>query len=177
MSSSTKTSQPVPEAKNGVKKLKAGTYVVCVDESEASKKVIEYCGKTLCSKDDRVVLLHFYNYEPVPIIPHMGMTFDYDMVNQGLEKRAREQAEKLLKDLLAICKKYDLTVEPKLVLGNERSGSSVKYDIDAYVKKRYSDADFLVCGSRGMGAIGRAFIGSVADYLVHNSSCSVIVVK
>jgi len=29
----------------------------------------------------------------------------------------------------------------------------------------------------GMGAVGRAFLGSVSDYLVHNCDCSVVVVK
>jgi len=28
-----------------------------------------------------------------------------------------------------------------------------------------------------MGAIGRAFLGSVSDYLMHNASCTVMVVK
>ncbi|KNC73820.1 hypothetical protein SARC_13623, partial [Sphaeroforma arctica JP610] len=35
----------------------------------------------------------------------------------------------------------------------------------------------LVVGSRGMGAIKRALIGSVSDYCVHHSDIPVIVVK
>mmetsp|Transcript_8248 Transcript_8248/g.11337 ORF Transcript_8248/g.11337 Transcript_8248/m.11337 type:complete len:108 (+) Transcript_8248:1741-2064(+) len=107
----------------------------------------------------------------------MGMTFDYNMVNRGLEKRAHEQGEAVLEGLVSLAKKHDMTVEPKLYLGNERTGSAVKYDIEEYVKSNAEDIDFLVCGSRGMGIIGRALVGSVADYLVHNSKVSTIVVK
>ena len=37
--------------------------------------------------------------------------------------------------------------------------------------------NLLICGSRGMGAMGRAFIGSVSDYLMHNVSCTIMIVK
>lgn len=35
----------------------------------------------------------------------------------------------------------------------------------------------LIMGSRGMGAIKRAVLGSVSDYIVHNCDCPVLIVK
>lgn len=35
----------------------------------------------------------------------------------------------------------------------------------------------LIIGSRGMGKVKRAFIGSVSDYCVHHCNCSVVTVK
>ncbi|CAA2934904.1 universal stress -like isoform X1 [Olea europaea subsp. europaea] len=37
--------------------------------------------------------------------------------------------------------------------------------------------DLLVVGSRGLGQIKRAFLGSVSDYCAHHAKCAVLVVK
>ncbi|GFQ02486.1 universal stress protein a-like protein [Phtheirospermum japonicum] len=37
--------------------------------------------------------------------------------------------------------------------------------------------DLLVVGSRGLGQIKRAFLGSVSDYCAHQAKCAVLVVK
>ncbi|KAH9626962.1 hypothetical protein KSS87_005731 [Heliosperma pusillum] len=37
--------------------------------------------------------------------------------------------------------------------------------------------DLLVVGSRGLGVLKRAFLGSVSDYCVHHAHCPVLVVK
>jgi nucleotide-binding universal stress UspA family protein len=38
-------------------------------------------------------------------------------------------------------------------------------------------ADVLMMGSRGIGMLKRAFIGSVSDYCLHHSNCPVLIVK
>ncbi|CAN8269434.1 unnamed protein product [Cochlearia groenlandica] len=37
--------------------------------------------------------------------------------------------------------------------------------------------DLLIMGSRGLGKIRRAFIGSVSDYCAHHASCPILIVK
>eukprot|EP00898_Chlorokybus_atmophyticus_P004737 jgi/Chlat1/5264/Chrsp33S05014 len=39
------------------------------------------------------------------------------------------------------------------------------------------DADLLVMGSRGLGAVSKFMLGSTADYCVHHSPCAVLIVK
>jgi nucleotide-binding universal stress UspA family protein len=39
------------------------------------------------------------------------------------------------------------------------------------------DADVVVVGSRGLGAIRRALLGSVSTYVVNNAPCAVLVVR
>jgi nucleotide-binding universal stress UspA family protein len=42
---------------------------------------------------------------------------------------------------------------------------------------RALDADVVVVGSRGRGAIRRVLLGSVSTYVVHNAPCPVLVVR
>jgi len=39
------------------------------------------------------------------------------------------------------------------------------------------NSDLLIAGSRGLTGLKRALLGSVADYLVRNSECDVLIVK
>ncbi|MCL7042763.1 hypothetical protein MKW94_001259 [Papaver nudicaule] len=39
------------------------------------------------------------------------------------------------------------------------------------------DIDFVLVGSRGLGKIKRAFLGSVSDYCAHHANCPVLIVK
>jgi nucleotide-binding universal stress UspA family protein len=38
------------------------------------------------------------------------------------------------------------------------------------------EADLIVCGSRGLGALGRIFLGSFTQRLLHIAPCAVLVV-
>ena len=42
---------------------------------------------------------------------------------------------------------------------------------------RSEGVDFVVVGSHGRGSVGRFFLGSVSDHVVHNAPCPVVVVR
>ncbi|KAJ3367108.1 hypothetical protein GGF32_000170 [Allomyces javanicus] len=48
---------------------------------------------------------------------------------------------------------------------------------DVVRKAHDIDATVVVCGSRGLGSIKRAFLGSVSTYLVHHCACPVLVIR
>uniref|UniRef100_A0A6V3JQ06 UspA domain-containing protein n=1 Tax=Lotharella globosa TaxID=91324 RepID=A0A6V3JQ06_9EUKA len=91
---------------------------------------------------------------------------------------ARTQAkEKASKNL----RKYSQQMEnlgrkpDNLVVMLAEPQEKAKYALLKYVEK--VKPDFLVCGSRGMGAMGRMLLGSTSDFLAHSASCSVVIVK
>ncbi|MEO8470096.1 MAG: universal stress protein [Chloroflexota bacterium] len=49
---------------------------------------------------------------------------------------------------------------------------------ESIVEAARSEAvDFVVVGSHGRGSVGRFFLGSVSDHVVHNAPCPVVVVR
>ncbi|KNE56081.1 hypothetical protein AMAG_01924 [Allomyces macrogynus ATCC 38327] len=56
---------------------------------------------------------------------------------------------------------------------------SIRGDARADVVRKAHDIDatVVVCGSRGLGSIKRAFLGSVSTYLVHHCACPVLVIR
>mmetsp|Transcript_5744 Transcript_5744/g.11379 ORF Transcript_5744/g.11379 Transcript_5744/m.11379 type:complete len:113 (-) Transcript_5744:482-820(-) len=95
-------------------------------------------------------------------------------VNEAVRKAAVEKGTKFLQE----CSKK-LSAEgsgaDELKLLLIHPSTSVKGAICDYTGD--IKPDLLVCGSRGMGAMGRAFLGSTSDYLMHNAKCSTMIVK
>eukprot|EP01018_Ginkgo_biloba_P008288 Gb_24984 [translate_table: standard] len=87
----------------------------------------------------------------------------------SLEKYQERVAEDILKRALDICSGSKVNVEKRIVPGDARDALC-----DA-VKK--FQADFLIIGSHGYGALKRTFLGSVSDYCAHHAKCPVMIVK
>lgn len=58
-----------------------------------------------------------------------------------------------------------------MIIGHGEPGEAI---VD-YAEK--NKVDVVVVGSRGLGAIKRAFLGSTADYVTHHLKCPVLIVK
>jgi len=124
-----------------------------------------------------VTFLHAYSFSPVTFIPGPSLAYSADAIeksNQAFEQAAIRKGTELLKayarDSAKLGRKPD---ELKLIQAEPYM--SAKTAILDFTET--AEPDFLVCGSRGMGAMGRMLIGSVSDYLTHNAKCSVLVVK
>ncbi|RLN42195.1 hypothetical protein C2845_PM01G41720 [Panicum miliaceum] len=80
-----------------------------------------------------------------------------------------ENARSLLDRAKRICHKQGVSAEAVVVEGEPREALCRAADD--------MGAGLLVVGSRGLGAIKRAFLGSVSDYCAHHASCPIMVVK
>mmetsp|Transcript_4315 Transcript_4315/g.8541 ORF Transcript_4315/g.8541 Transcript_4315/m.8541 type:complete len:118 (+) Transcript_4315:390-743(+) len=95
-------------------------------------------------------------------------------MNNGLRKQAIDKGKKYLQQ--AAKKAMTLGFKPdEMKLLEGRPSSSAKHAILDYSDK--TRPSMLVCGSRGLGAMGRMFLGSTSDFLVHNCKCTVMIVK
>jgi nucleotide-binding universal stress UspA family protein len=86
-----------------------------------------------------------------------------------MEKAERANSHALLKDLAKIVKDHGAAVRAVALRGDARE--------ELLRKVTELEASALVVGSRGLGVIKRAFLGSVSDYLAHNCSIPLVIVK
>ncbi|KAJ3702420.1 hypothetical protein LUZ61_006125 [Rhynchospora tenuis] len=85
-------------------------------------------------------------------------------------KQAQEESSKeVLSKALLICEEKGVKAETVLVEGDAKEMLCQTAE--------QMNADVLVVGSRRLGALKRAFLGSVSDHCAHHASCPVLIVK
>uniref|UniRef100_A0A7S4DLI2 UspA domain-containing protein n=2 Tax=Lotharella globosa TaxID=91324 RepID=A0A7S4DLI2_9EUKA len=147
---------------------------VCVDKSKFCKYVLEWCSRNL-SITDRIVLIHVAQYTPFPAGLYPSIAIDYVKENQRIRKSTHMQGHHFLKCCVAACHKIGFKpTETKLLLVNNRA-MTIKQALLESIE--HHNPDMLIVGTQGLGALGRAFLGSVSDYLVHNAPCAVTIIR
>jgi nucleotide-binding universal stress UspA family protein len=82
----------------------------------------------------------------------------------------RQDADKLLKEIVQLGKNEGITVQDKVL-----SGSSVKQTILDYAKDK--DVDMILIGTKGMTGIKKFLMGSIANDVISHAHCSVLAVR
>ncbi len=80
-----------------------------------------------------------------------------------------KKAQEMLDSIKESCEKQGVQFASKILHGNPAS------EISEFAEKE--KVDLVIVGSRGLGGITGAILGSVANSLVHKSKVSVLVVK
>mmetsp|Transcript_21161 Transcript_21161/g.31545 ORF Transcript_21161/g.31545 Transcript_21161/m.31545 type:complete len:189 (-) Transcript_21161:161-727(-) len=156
----------------------SGSHVlVAIDKSKYCDDVLRWCASHLKGGATKITFIHAYEWNSAPVLPGPGFAAtgaNIVELNKHIRKHAIEEATKFMQDTAKKAKAMGFTPhELKLVNGSPTT--TIKNAILDYTEK--FTPDMLVCGSRGMGAMGRMFLGSVSDYLMHNCKCTVVVVK
>mmetsp|Transcript_8057 Transcript_8057/g.15838 ORF Transcript_8057/g.15838 Transcript_8057/m.15838 type:complete len:159 (-) Transcript_8057:172-648(-) len=124
-----------------------------------------------------VTLLHVYDFTPFSAAMYPGATMSVVQMNQRMHAAAKAKAMELLNEYAK--KVAELTgLQPgslKLALLQGKPRATVKHAILEFINT--NNPTIMICGSRGMGAVKRMLVGSVADFLMHNAKCTVMVVK
>ncbi|CAM0876267.1 unnamed protein product [Alopecurus aequalis] len=165
----------VPSGAGGAEASRATTttmkVVVAVDASEESLHALSWAL-------DHVVRLHPGASLVVIHAQHRADHFVYPVAAHAyvpptgldsMKKTQDEVARKVVARALEVCAKKQVTATAAVVEGDPKEAIC-----QAAEDMR---ADLLVLGSRGLGMIKRALLGSVSDYLAHHASCAVLIVK
>ncbi|KAK6944168.1 UspA [Dillenia turbinata] len=160
----------------GQKKMKV---MVAVDESDLSmyalKWALDHC---LCPPADvadpmsEVELVYVVNVQPPFqnfVYPAGPAIFATPIVIDSVRKGQEENAAMILARALQICKDKKVKAETLILHGDPK-------DMICQAVEQMN-IDLLVVGSRGLGMIKRAFLGSVSDYCAHHAKCPILIVK
>ena len=137
------------------------TILVPVDFSDTTKGVIETAKQFATTFGSRVVLLHvsepepdFVGFEPGPIAVRQTVARDLKAEHQKIE------------DLKASCGLQD-------VLALHIQGPAIEKILHEAASQ---NADLIVMGSHGHGALYELLVGSVTSGVLHGAKCPVLVV-
>jgi len=87
----------------------------------------------------------------------------------SLKNQSQKEAKKFMSDARKRCAQNGIVFSEKIIYGN------LTLEITEFAA--YKKFDLIVIGSRGMSRVKEAFLGSVANMVVHKSKVPVLVVK
>ncbi len=149
--------------------------LVCTDGSEQSQKALEKASLIAggCSVDE-VAIIHVYDHKPYFATLPRGE--DYTPTQEDIEnfRRLQEENKNESKKLLDDAEKY---FEGKGMQTRKifKEGHPAETIVEIGCGEEF---DFIVIGSRGLGGLKKALLGSVSNAVVQQAEkCSVIVVR
>ncbi|KAI8969912.1 hypothetical protein BDF20DRAFT_838336 [Mycotypha africana] len=112
-------------------------------------------------------LVVFLNCRPVelPVAPYINTTASTSAVDETKKRKSHE----LLDGYARRLKPFNIAVRAIALTGDPRE--------EVIRKVTELEANVLIMGSRQLGSVKRAFLGSVSDYCSHHSPCTVIIVR
>jgi len=148
--------------------------VISMDGSEASDAVLDWSVSQILEKEDKLTLIHAVEYGMVNRAGFSSGVAVLAGLNEAVKKEAKNKGKKYLQKMSKRAERLGMKPHGlQLILSPPTV--PLKMSIVQYVEEE--KPDILICGSRGMGALGRAFLGSTSDYIVHNTSCTIIIAK
>jgi nucleotide-binding universal stress UspA family protein len=107
----------------------------------------------------------------VGVVPHFLVSYPGTL---GYERRLYEQIEEESRELLRK-QSWQVKAAGGIVAGAHLRMGAVALEIVALAEEL--KADLIVMGSRGLGGVRRALMGSVSDSVVRHAHCPVLVVR
>ncbi|CAN1306986.1 Universal stress protein A-like protein [Linum perenne] len=120
-----------------------------------------------------VTLVHVqqpFHPQILPVGPGGGAFYATSATFQASMKQAEdENSAALLARAMKLCSDNMIKAETLILEGDAKDKLCQATE--------QTHVDLLVVGSRGLGKIKRAFLGSVSDFCAHHAKCPVLIVK
>jgi nucleotide-binding universal stress UspA family protein len=146
--------------------------LVPVDGSSASVKALQYAIHLaeLEARDAELIALHVL--EDIKQGGAIGLQAKYGNVRlvEGFKKARREAALEWLKQIEEAAKKKGIRFKSEILDGDSKVETIIDYANE-------NSVDLIVIGSRGLTGLKRLLLGSVANAVVSNAPCPVMVVR
>ncbi|GAB3026343.1 universal stress protein [Mycobacterium bourgelatii] len=137
--------------------------VVGVDGSAASNAAVGWAARDAALRNVPLTLVH--TFKPfVPMYPQIPLPDGVSLWQEDDGQQVLEQAVKIAHEAVA---------DGTIAIASEVKASP---PVPTLVEMS-SDADMVVVGSTGRGAVGRALLGSVSDGVVRSARCPVAVIR
>ncbi|ESR43219.1 hypothetical protein CICLE_v10013408mg [Citrus x clementina] len=104
-----------------------------------------------------------------PFIPAGAAFYATSTLVENVKKAEEQSSAALLSRALQVCKENMVNAQTLILDGDAR-------DVICQAVEQMH-IDLLVVGSRGLGKVKRAFLGSVSDYCAHHAVCPILIVK
>ncbi|VAI21981.1 unnamed protein product [Triticum turgidum subsp. durum] len=98
-----------------------------------------------------------------------GLAYAPPTALDSMRRAQEENSRRAVARALDVCRQKQASATAAVVEGDPKEAIC-----EAVEEMR---ADLLVLGSRGLGMVKRALLGSVSDYLAHHACCPVLIVK
>lgn len=157
----------------------ARTIYIALDGSEQAHKAFEWSRDHFLRRGDTVVLVMAFT----PVKERRNSLFGWaSLFGPPVFSFGQEDGTDTESIVHTRMKEYAIKLSPEV---KRITGTSCKMclqagdprDLICNITENAGQVDVLVLGSRGRGAVKRAVLGSVADYVATHARCSIMIVK
>ena len=144
--------------------MKRNGIVVGVDGSAASDAAVLWAAREAAMRNEPLTLVHMFKTY-VPTFPQIPMPSGVAEWQEDDGRKVLEQAVKIAEDAVAAGHKVSIASEVK-------NSPPVPTLVEMS-----AEAEMIVVGSNGRGAVGRVLLGSVSSGVLHGAKCPVAVIR
>ncbi|KAL8263205.1 hypothetical protein R6Q59_024554 [Mikania micrantha] len=176
-----------PLATAEVRRKKNLKVMVAVDESDVSLYALKWTLDNLFKnqagageeipveepdpEQGMVTLVHVVQPFERYMFPAEPSMYTSAAMMEAMRKALQQHGAQLLSHAYQTCKETRMQIKAETLI---LEGDPKEMICQAMEEMNY---DLLVVGSRGLGAIKRALLGSISDFCAHHARCPVLIVK